>query len=349
MKHFLILFVIFNFLFTIDQIVETYDNGMPKIIRTYTQTGKNLVIKKEIGYYISGLKKYEKTYKNNQVSNMIGWEEDGKKDDTPSDFITIKSNKEKKINQIETENKVQNNKITYMKYKIDSLKVELSNYQIAFDEYRRENQQKLESISDDVAYAEERVSNVDRKARRDIMKIKKDIKMNANNNIDDVLRDIEYKLDRIKPKSFMTEKEYLKEVGSLKRNKGKLEWPVDGKIVGKFGKEINKELRTSTENPAIEIECAKGSPVMTVMDGIVGNITFIPGLGNSILINHGDDYTTIYSNMDDLIYVSEGQYVDNNFQIGTVGNDSNDNKGVLNFSIWYKGVAVNPENWLVKK
>ncbi len=131
--------------------------------------------------------------------------------------------------------------------------------------------------------------------------------------------------------------------------KGKLKWPVRGKIIKKFGKEINKELQTTTENVGIEIECAKGSPVMTVMDGIVSNITFIPGIGNSILINHGDDYTTIYSNMDDLIYVSEGQYVDNNFQIGTVGNNSENNKGTLGFAIWNKGVAVNPENWLVKK
>ena len=44
-----------------------------------------------------------------------------------------------KQNQIDVITRTQNNQITYMKYKIDSLKVELSNYQMAFDEYKREN------------------------------------------------------------------------------------------------------------------------------------------------------------------------------------------------------------------
>ena len=354
MKRFLILIIIFNFLFTIDQIVETYDNGMPKIIRAYTQAGKNLVIKKEIGYYINGVKKYEKTYKNNQVSNMIGWTEDGQKEDNPSDFIAIKSNKEKKINQIETENKVQDNKITYMKYKIDSLKIELSNYQIAFDEYRRENQQELALIISDIKAEgskrkaeDRRLKKILKKTDQNITKKLQENQQQISNRIKDIehkvnrIKDIEYKVDRIKPKSFMTEKEYLKKVGNFKKMKGRLEWPVEGYIEKKFGVLHNKKIKTVTENIGIEIKCKKNNPVKAVMDGIVSRSNFISGIGNIIIINHGNDYSTVYSNINNIL-VREGDYIKEQQEIAT-------SEDFLSFQMWKGSEVLNPENWFIKK
>ncbi len=354
MKQFLILIIIFNFLFTIDQIVEIYDNGMPKIIRTYTQAGKKLVIKKEIGYWINGVKKYEKTYKNNQVSNMMGWTEDGKKEDKPSDFIAIKSNKENKINQIETVNKVQDNKITYMQYKIDSLKVELSNYQIAFDEYRRENQQELAIINSDIKAEGSKRKSEDLRIKKDIKKKdkntnkkiytnKQNILRNRNhiNRIQEPIEQIQSKIDRIKPKSLMSNKEYLKEMGSLKKRKGTLEWPVEGYIQKKFGVLYNNKMKTVTENIGIEIKSKKNEPVMSIMDGIVSKIVFVPSMGNVIMINHGDDYVTTYSNINNIL-VREGDYIKEQQEIAT-------SEEFLSFQMWRGGEVLNPENWLVKK
>ena len=90
-------------------------------------------------------------------------------------------------------------------------------------------------------------------------------------------------------------------------------------------------------------------------------------MGTAIIINHGNDYITIYSNIDGTIIenndgvktiysninksisVSENQYISNNFKIGTIGDNSLNNKGKLHFQIWYKDEILNPESWLIKK
>ena len=154
---------------------------------------------------------------------------------------------------------------------------------------------------------------------------------------------------------------------NFKDMKGKLQWPVSGKIISKFGTQINSELNTTTENIGIEIECPKHTTAMTIMDGYISKITFIAGMGNVIIINHGDDYKTIYSNIDGSIIensdgtktifsiidpsikVSENQYISNNYKVGTVSNNLTNNSGILHFQIWYKDKNLNPESWLIQK
>ena len=154
---------------------------------------------------------------------------------------------------------------------------------------------------------------------------------------------------------------------NFKDLKGKLKWPVNGKIISKHGTQINTELNTTTENIGIEIECPKNATAMSIMDGYVSKITFIAGMGNVIIINHGDDYKTIYSNIDGSIIenndgtktiysnidtsikVSENQYLSNNYKVGTIGDNLISKKGKLHFQIWYKDKNLNPESWLIRK
>ena len=154
---------------------------------------------------------------------------------------------------------------------------------------------------------------------------------------------------------------------NFKEMKGKLQWPVNGEVISKFGKQINNDLNTTTENIGIEIECAKQSTANSIMDGYISKITFLAGMGNVIIINHGDDYKTIYSNIegtiienndgtktiysniDNSVYISENQYISNRFKIGTIDNNLSNTSGKLHFQIWYKDQNLNPENWLIKK
>tara|TARA_Y100000768_G_scaffold67869_1_gene47519 strand:+ start:2173 stop:3525 length:1353 start_codon:yes stop_codon:yes gene_type:complete len=154
---------------------------------------------------------------------------------------------------------------------------------------------------------------------------------------------------------------------NFKDMKGKLNWPVNGKVVTKYGIQINTELNTTTENIGIEIECKRNATAMSIMDGYVSKITFIAGMGNVIIINHGDDYKTIYSNIDGSIIenndgtktilsnidasikISEDQYLSNNYKVGTVGDNLIKTNGKLHFQIWYKDKNLNPESWLIRK
>ena len=134
---------------------------------------------------------------------------------------------------------------------------------------------------------------------------------------------------------------------NFSKMKGKLSWPNNGSIVVKFGNQINPELNTITENTGIEIKCSGDLNVKSVMDGIVMGIRYIPTYGNIIIIDHGDEYSTVYANLDS-IFINEDEYVASDTIIGTVSNSGN-KRGLLHFEIWKKDKKLNPESWLIKK
>ena len=135
--------------------------------------------------------------------------------------------------------------------------------------------------------------------------------------------------------------------GNFSAMKGKLNWPSDGKIEIKFGSQINPELNTITENTGIEIKCSSNLKVASVMDGIVMGIRYIPIYGNIIIIDHGEEYTTVYANLG-RIFVAEDQYVSTGTIIGEVS-DSGNKRKLLHFEVWHKDKKLNPELWLIKK
>ena len=140
-------------------------------------------------------------------------------------------------------------------------------------------------------------------------------------------------------------KEKKKEIsGNFSMMKGKLIWPNNGNLEVKFGNQVNPELKTITENTGIEIRCANSPKVISVLDGIVMGINYIPTYGNVVIIDHGDDYATVYANLG-RIFISDDQYISQGDLIGEVSSSGN-KKNLLHFEIWKKDQKLNPEKWL---
>ena len=139
--------------------------------------------------------------------------------------------------------------------------------------------------------------------------------------------------------------------GNFAKMKGKLSWPTDGTVIGKFGMQTNTTLHTVTENIGIDIKTSTAKPVNTILDGIVTKISWLPGYGKVILVDHGGEYYTVYSNIDN-INVNEDDYILANTQIATTSKSENKsltNSYILHFEILKKTERLNPEIWLVKK
>ena len=80
------------------------------------------------------------------------------------------------------------------------------------------------------------------------------------------------------------------------KNKGKLPWPVNGSIVGKFGKQFHpvfKNLQLPANN-GVDIAVAKGADVKAVFDGVVKQVFVMPGYNQCVLVQHGKNYFTFY-------------------------------------------------------
>ncbi len=131
------------------------------------------------------------------------------------------------------------------------------------------------------------------------------------------------------------------------KKRGKLMWPVSGRVVGKFGTHRHPRLKTITENSGIDIKARKGQPVITIADGYVTTITYIRGYGQTIIIDHGDDYYTVYTHIKN-VKVRENQYVAKHMPIAEIGESDSFDGTLLHFEIWNKDKKLNPEEWLKK-
>lgn len=132
----------------------------------------------------------------------------------------------------------------------------------------------------------------------------------------------------------------------LQTLKGKLEWPLfKGKVVRKFGNNKNPKLKTVTVNYGVDIKAASSTDVRVVASGVVSAIEWIPGYGSIIIVNHNENYRTVYGHVNNIL-VREGANVTAGDVIATVA-ESIEGK-VLHFEVWDGRKNENPELWLAK-
>jgi septal ring factor EnvC (AmiA/AmiB activator) len=129
--------------------------------------------------------------------------------------------------------------------------------------------------------------------------------------------------------------------------KGKLPWPVSGRIVTRFGQYRHPRLGTITDNTGIDIEASKGTPVRAVSDAQVGMVTWLRGFGNTIILDHRDGHYSVYAHLDE-INVAQNEWLKAGDIIGTVGETGSLDGPRLHFEIWNKRDIQNPELWLAR-
>ena len=130
--------------------------------------------------------------------------------------------------------------------------------------------------------------------------------------------------------------------------KGQLPWPATGRVVKRFGRTWNSERKTTTENPGIDIKGKPGSPIRSVIGGIITTITYIRGYGTTIIIDHGGGFYTVYSHVTN-VETNEESEVKAGDIIAYMGEAGTIDGSKLHFEIWGHGQKLNPEKWLMKR
>jgi len=127
-------------------------------------------------------------------------------------------------------------------------------------------------------------------------------------------------------------------INVIEVNKGNLAWPYRGKVIAYFGSQIHPKYKTRTRNTGIDIECPKGAIISAIEAGRVVYADRFMGYGNLVIIDHGNGYYSLYSNLSDM-YVSVGSSAVPGQQIAKV----NEN---LHFELRKEGQPVDPLQWL---
>ena len=134
---------------------------------------------------------------------------------------------------------------------------------------------------------------------------------------------------------------------SFARQKGQLPYPVTGKIISKFGTKRKGDYNAFTFQSGIDIKAERGTPVKNVFTGEVMFSQWLKGYGNLMIINHGNNYYTLYAHVEEL-YKKKGERVDTGEIIGTAGDTGSIKGPCLHFEVRHHGKPVDPLKWLKK-
>jgi len=126
---------------------------------------------------------------------------------------------------------------------------------------------------------------------------------------------------------------------------GKLDWPVDGRIVFNFGRDRQPDGVVLRHN-GIGIGAAAGTPVRVIAGGTVVRIQRWSTYGLLVLVDHGEEHFSLYAQLDQAM-VAVGDIVAKGQSVGTVGGANSQYGSHLHFEIrGAQGIALDPTDWL---
>ena len=118
-------------------------------------------------------------------------------------------------------------------------------------------------------------------------------------------------------------------------------WPVEGKIVHKYGSMIN-----GIKNSGINIEASAGTGISAAEGGRVAYAgEGVKGMGKMILIRHDQGYITVYAHAEDIL-VKKGQILEKGDLIATVGDTGSVETAQLHFQVRKGKTPIDPKTVL---
>jgi len=126
----------------------------------------------------------------------------------------------------------------------------------------------------------------------------------------------------------------------FERVRGKLPWPVRGKIVSSFGQPRGGGLKWN----GVLIATERGTEVRAPYAGRVAYADWLPGLGLLLIIDHGGGYMTLYGHNEQL-FKAAGQAVAAGEVVATVGDSGGQARPELYLEVRKGTRPEDPRRW----
>ena len=130
--------------------------------------------------------------------------------------------------------------------------------------------------------------------------------------------------------------------GAFVSAKGKLPWPVDGRLLARFGDARGDDARSTWDG--VMISASAGSQVHAVHGGRVVFADWLRGAGLLVILDHGNGYLSLYGHNQSLLKAA-GDIVKAGEAISTVGNSGGQDTPALYFAIRQQGRPSDPAQW----
>jgi len=133
----------------------------------------------------------------------------------------------------------------------------------------------------------------------------------------------------------------------LKTIRGNLRWPIEGKVISKFGKKRSTRFNTYVFNNGIEIKPSGSMKIRAVFDGVIIFMDYFKGYGEIIIVQHSSELLSIYGHCSRFLK-KKGDYILAGNEIGIAGDSGSTSGKSLYFEIRKNTVAEDPLKWLKK-
>lgn len=129
--------------------------------------------------------------------------------------------------------------------------------------------------------------------------------------------------------------------------KGRLPWPVAGRITREFGRKRGP-FNTYTTRHGVSLEAEPGDTVRAVALGRVIFAGWLKGFGNVVVLDHGRRYYTLTARLSGL-KARVGEWVEAGEILGQVPEGSHPSEKNIYFEIRHRSQALDPAPWFGSK
>lgn len=130
--------------------------------------------------------------------------------------------------------------------------------------------------------------------------------------------------------------------GPFGQARGKLPWPVNGRVVAGYGTPRGDDARSKWDG--VLIGAPSGSQVRAIHGGRVVFADWLRGAGLLVILDHGNGYLSLYGHNQSLLK-DAGDIVKAGDPIATVGNSGGQDTPALYFAIRQQGRPSDPAQW----
>ena len=121
--------------------------------------------------------------------------------------------------------------------------------------------------------------------------------------------------------------------------------PISGEITSPFGGREHPVNQTASNHRGVDIAANHGTPISPAAPGKVIKVGYDDVDGNHIIIQHTARAKTLYAHMD-TIAAAEGDIVDRDTTVGTVGDTGLATGPHLHFELWENDTCIDPERYI---
>lgn len=126
--------------------------------------------------------------------------------------------------------------------------------------------------------------------------------------------------------------------------RGKLPWPVQGKLLSDFGQPRGGQLKWN----GVLVQANRGSEVRAIYHGRVAYADWLPGLGLLVVIEHGNGYMSLYGH-NEVLFKAAGDWVSAGDVLAAVGDSGGRPLPALYFEIRKGKTPLNPHRWVAAR